>query len=93
MSTMFAPRIEPPALTRGQRQILAHIVQGNTIAETANALGIGTRAVEQTVIRIRRALHARNTPHMCALAAVHGLVDRRELLATTAAATELGIAP
>lgn len=91
MTMMFAPSRELPELSRREREVLDHIVRGDTGEQTAAAMGITTRTVEEYIIRIRGKIGARNSAHMSALAVADGLVDARQLSRIAAAAEALGI--
>jgi DNA-binding NarL/FixJ family response regulator len=64
-----------PELTGREREILAHIAQGHTIRQTARALGIAAKTVENTQTRLYRKLGTHNRGEALAIAYRLGLID------------------
>ena len=75
-ATSTAPGSEASAgecpLTERERQVLAHLAQGDTAAETAAALSIGTETVHTYVRRATGKLRARTRTHAVVKAATAG---------------------
>ncbi|MFC6084504.1 LuxR C-terminal-related transcriptional regulator [Sphaerisporangium aureirubrum] len=70
------PRV--PELTSRERDILASIASGHTIRQTARALGITTKTVENTQARLFRKLGTRNRQETLTLAYQLGVVPGAE---------------
>jgi DNA-binding NarL/FixJ family response regulator len=70
-----------PQLTARERDILSSIASGHTIRQTARALGIAAKTVENTQARLFRKLGARNRTETITIADGWGLVDRTAALA------------
>jgi DNA-binding CsgD family transcriptional regulator len=64
-----------PQLTPRERDILDSIARGHTIRQTARALGIAAKTVENTQARLFRKLGARNRSETLAIAWEVGLLD------------------
>jgi two-component system nitrate/nitrite response regulator NarL len=64
-----------PELTARERDILGSIARGHTIRQTARALGIAAKTVENTQARLFRKLGARNRVETITIAHGWGLVD------------------
>jgi DNA-binding CsgD family transcriptional regulator len=64
-----------PHLTPRERDILGSIALGHTIRQTARALGIAAKTVENTQARLFRKLGARNRSETLAVAKDVGLLD------------------
>lgn len=64
-----------PELTPREREILDSISQGHTVRQTARALGIATKTVENTQARLFRKLGARNRAGALTIAYRMGIVD------------------
>jgi NADH-quinone oxidoreductase subunit M len=64
-----------PDLTARERDILTSIADGHTVRQTARALGIAAKTVENTQARLFRKLGARNRPGALAAAHALGLLD------------------
>jgi DNA-binding CsgD family transcriptional regulator len=75
-STLAAPPPAPPELSARERDILGSIALGHTIRQTARALGIASKTVENTQGRLFRKLGARNRMDALRIADRWGLVDR-----------------
>jgi DNA-binding NarL/FixJ family response regulator len=69
------PRPRPPELTAREREILGSIASGDTVRQTARALGIAPKTVENIQARLFRKLGARNRAGAVATAHTLGLVD------------------
>lgn len=65
-----------PELTTRESEILASIASGHTIRQTARALGIAVKTVENTQARLFRKLGARNRTETLTIADGWGLVPR-----------------
>jgi DNA-binding NarL/FixJ family response regulator len=63
-----------PELTPREREILDSIAQGHTVRQTARALGIATKTVENTQARLFRKLGARNRAGALTIAYRMGIV-------------------
>ena len=74
----WAPTPSPtvPQLTARERDILGSIARGHTIRQTARALGIAAKTVENTQARLFRKLSARNRMEALTIADAWGLIDR-----------------
>lgn len=72
-----APTRTPPApqLTARERDILGSIACGHTIRQTARALGIAAKTVENTQARLFRKLDARNRMEALTIADALGLIE------------------
>jgi DNA-binding CsgD family transcriptional regulator len=68
-----------PQLTGRECDILVSIASGHTIRQTARALGIAAKTVENTQARLYRKLGARNRLEMLTIADAWGLIDRAVL--------------
>ena len=66
---------QTPALTPREYDILGLIAGGRTIRQTARALGITAKAVENAQARLYRKLGARNRVEALTIAHRHGLLD------------------
>jgi two-component system nitrate/nitrite response regulator NarL len=76
MATRLADGAPPvPALTNRECDILGSIARGHTVRQTARALGIAGKTVENTQARLFRKLGARNRPEALTIAYRLGLVD------------------
>jgi DNA-binding CsgD family transcriptional regulator len=75
------PAPTAPKLTARERDILDLIALGNTIRQTARALGIAAKTVENTQARLFRKLGARNRAETLTIAERWGLIDRTMFLA------------
>jgi DNA-binding CsgD family transcriptional regulator len=64
-----------PQLTPRERDILGSIARGHTIRQTARALGIAAKTVENTQARLFRKLGARNRAETLTIARDVGLLD------------------
>lgn len=64
-----------PELTVREREILAHIAGGRTIRQTARALGIAAKTVENTQARLYRKLGTHNRAETLAVAYRLGLIE------------------
>jgi DNA-binding CsgD family transcriptional regulator len=64
-----------PELSARERQILHHVALGHTIQQSARALGIAVKTVENTRTRLFRKLGARNRSDAVLIASRMGLVD------------------
>jgi DNA-binding CsgD family transcriptional regulator len=64
----LADRAPPPGLTVRERQILASIDRGESVKQTARALGISARTVENLQHRLFRRLGVRNRAEAVAAA-------------------------
>jgi DNA-binding NarL/FixJ family response regulator len=64
-----------PELTTREQDILASIASGDTIRQTARALGIAAKTVENTQARLFRKLGTRNRSETLTIAYRLGLVD------------------
>jgi two-component system nitrate/nitrite response regulator NarL len=64
-----------PDLTGRERDILASIADGHTVRQTARALGIAAKTVENTQARLFRKLDARNRAEALTVAYRLGLID------------------
>ncbi len=84
----WTPTTSPtvPELTARERDILVLIARGHTIRQTARALGIAAKTVENTQARLFRKLGARNRMEALMIADESGLIDRTALGDTHAAA-------
>jgi len=72
----FADRLsEVPELTARERDILASIARGHTVRQTARALGIAAKTVENTQARLFRKLGAHNRAGALTIAYRLGLID------------------
>lgn len=78
-----------PELTTRECDILGSIASGHTVRQTARALGIAAKTVENTQARLFRKLGARNRTEALTIAYRLGLVDT----ANAVAATPLAQAP
>lgn len=65
-----------PQLTARERDILGSIACGHTVRQTARALGIATKTVENIQARLYRKLGARNRMEVLTIADSWGLVER-----------------
>jgi len=65
-----------PKLTARECDILDSIASGDTIRQTARALGIAAKTVENTQARLFRKLGARNRMETLTIADAWGLIDR-----------------
>ena len=74
----LAASAEPvmPALTPRELDILGSIARGHTIRQTARALGIAAKTVENTQARLFRKLGVRNRMEALSAADALGLIDR-----------------
>jgi DNA-binding NarL/FixJ family response regulator len=81
---IVAPRPSPhaparpvtaPPLTVREREILGHIAMGHTIRQTARALGIAAKTVENTQTRLYRKLGTRSRGEALATAYQLGLIE------------------
>jgi len=81
-----SPATVAPELTARERDILSSIACGHTIRQTARALGIAAKTVENTQARLFRKLGTRNRAETLAIADGWGLIGRvpAELPADTA---------
>lgn len=68
--------IKAPELTERERGILASIARGHSIRQTARALGIASKTVENIQARLFRKLGARNRMDALTIANSWGLVER-----------------
>jgi two-component system, NarL family, nitrate/nitrite response regulator NarL len=68
-----------PKLTAREGDILGSIARGHTIRQTARALGIAVKTVENTQARLFRKLGARNRMETLTIADAWGLIDRTML--------------
>lgn len=77
----WAPTPSPtvPELTARERDILGSIASGHTIRQTARALSIAAKTVENTQARLFRKLGARNRMEALTIADAWGLIDRTML--------------
>jgi DNA-binding NarL/FixJ family response regulator len=66
---------EVPELTARERDILASIARGHTVRQTARALGIAAKTVENTQARLFRKLGAHNRAGALTIAYRLGLID------------------
>jgi two-component system, NarL family, nitrate/nitrite response regulator NarL len=71
-----APSPTMPKLTARECEILDSIAEGHTIRQTARALGIAAKTVENTQARLFRKLGARNRMETLTIADAWGLIDR-----------------
>ena len=67
---------ERPELTAREHDILGSIARGHTIRQTARALGIAAKTVENTQARLFRKLGVRNRMEALTTADALGLIDR-----------------
>ena len=67
---------ETPELTAREYDILGSIARGHTIRQTARALGIAAKTVENTQARLFRKLGVRNRMEALTTADALGLIDR-----------------
>jgi DNA-binding NarL/FixJ family response regulator len=74
----LTPRLEAPQLTPREREILGLIASGHTVRQTARALGIAIKTVENIQARLFRKLGARNRMDTLTIADAMGLVKRAE---------------
>jgi DNA-binding CsgD family transcriptional regulator len=70
-----------PKLTAREHDILGSIASGHTIRQTARALGISAKTVENTQARLFRKLGARNRMEVLTIADARGLIDETMLTA------------
>jgi two-component system nitrate/nitrite response regulator NarL len=75
--TTWAPptAMEQPTLTPRENDILGSIASGHTVRQTARALGIATKTVENTQARLFRKLGARNRAETLVIARDVGLLN------------------
>jgi DNA-binding CsgD family transcriptional regulator len=71
-----APSPTVPQLTARESDILGSIASGHTIRQTARALGIAAKTVENTQARLFRKLGARNRMEALTIADTWGLIER-----------------
>lgn len=71
-----APSSAVPELTARECDILGSIACGHTVRQTARALGIAAKTVENTQARLFRKLGARNRMEALTIADTWGLIDR-----------------
>jgi two-component system, NarL family, nitrate/nitrite response regulator NarL len=73
----WAPAVSPavPQLTAREGDILGSIACGHTIRQTARALGIAAKTVENTQARLFRKLDARNRMEALTIADALGLIE------------------
>lgn len=71
----LTPGVTPPDLTNREQQILNSIAHGHTIRQTARALGIAAKTVENTQARLFRKLGTHNRAETLATAYHLGLID------------------
>jgi DNA-binding NarL/FixJ family response regulator len=77
----LAPRTGPTlALTAREREILASIDRGESVKQTAGALGISAKTVENLQGRLFRKLGVRNRAQAVAAAHAHGLLPPPRVL-------------
>lgn len=63
-----------PRLTFRERQVLAIVVCGFTVAETGKILGITPKTVENHWLRVRRKLHNARTARIIRWATARGII-------------------
>jgi DNA-binding NarL/FixJ family response regulator len=68
------PAAGAPELTARERDILSSIACGHTVRQTARALGIATKTVENTQARLFRKLGTHNRPETLIAAYRLGLI-------------------
>jgi two-component system nitrate/nitrite response regulator NarL len=73
------PSSAVPQLTARECDILGSIACGHTVRQTARALGIAAKTVENTQARLFRKLGARNRMEALTIADTWGLIDRTML--------------
>lgn len=61
-------------ITPRQTEVLSHLAHGDTIDQTAHALGVSTSTVEKTLAAGRKRLNGRNVTHAVYIAAKAGLI-------------------
>ncbi len=74
-----SPPAGVPQLTAREREILGLIARGHTVRQTARALGIAAKTVENIQARLFRKLGARNRMDALTIADAWGLVERAVL--------------
>lgn len=82
-TTLTAPPRHPrpldEALTDREIEVLGHIAEGLTIAQTAALMWLGAETVKSHMLHVRAALGARNAAHAVAIGFTVGLLrPRRE---------------
>ena len=81
LDALQAPAAGLPELTSRELDILRLIADGNTVRQTARALGIAAKTVENTQSRLYRKLGARNRSGALVAAHALGLLERSPGLA------------
>lgn len=71
-----APSLAAPEFTARECEILASIARGHTVRQTARALGIANKTVENIQTRMFRKLGARNRMDALMIADSMGIIDR-----------------
>lgn len=72
---MAAPN-EPEALSLGERRVLRHLVQGFSLPEIVDSLGLSTTEIDRMRLEISRKLHLYQRPAVRKWAVEIGLLGR-----------------